>query len=169
MIGYWITTHGRHLPMAVKRGVADAVRRMYNERAVLRYDGLSRQVRMADVIELTHPQPRDDRQSALFRWLLDRRHHDDAVADPAVLPVLAAAAELEARPGGRPPRGAARPRSGRAGRGRLLVGAAVGLAARRHGRRGVDDRHPVDGRDGAGPQPAQLRRGRHLGGRRSTP
>jgi hypothetical protein len=98
MIGYWITTHGRHLPMAVKRGVADAARRMYNERAVLRYDGLSRQVRMADVLELAHPQPRDDRQSALFRWLLDRRHHDDAVADPAVLPVLAAAAELESVP-----------------------------------------------------------------------
>ena len=98
MLGYWIATHGRHVPMAVKRGVADAVRRMYDERAVLRYDGLSRQVRMADVIELTHPQPRDDRQSALFRWLLDRRHHDDAIADANVLPVLAAAAELEAVP-----------------------------------------------------------------------
>ena len=47
----------------VKRGVADAARRLYTERAALRYDGLSRQVRMADVIELTHPQPRDDRQS----------------------------------------------------------------------------------------------------------
>jgi hypothetical protein len=98
MLGYWITTHGRHIPMAVKRGVADAVRRLYNERAVLRYDGLSRQVRMADVIELTHPQPRDDRQSALFRWLLDRRHHDDAVADPDRLPTLAAAAVLDAIP-----------------------------------------------------------------------
>ena len=82
--------------MSLKRGVADAVRRLYNERAVLRYDGLSRQLRMADVIELAHPSPRDDRQSALFRYLLDRRHHDDAVADPGVLPVLAAATSLEA-------------------------------------------------------------------------
>ncbi|MGH9223518.1 MAG: TROVE domain-containing protein, partial [Acidimicrobiales bacterium] len=78
LIGYWLTTHGRHIPMAVKRGAADAVRRLYTERAALRYDGLSRQVRMADVIELAHPQPKDDRQSDLFRWLLDRRHHDDA-------------------------------------------------------------------------------------------
>ena len=100
LIGYWMTTHGRNLPMAVKRGVADAVRRLYNERAALRYDGLSRQVRMADVVELTHPEPRDDRQSALFRWLLDRRHHDDAVADPERLPVLAAAAALETVPDG---------------------------------------------------------------------
>src|SRR5436305_5714948 len=53
---------------------------------------------MADVIELTHPQPRDDRQSALFRWLLDRRHHDDAVAAGDRLPVLAAAAALDAVP-----------------------------------------------------------------------
>ena len=35
--------HGRNLPMPIKRGVADAARRLYNERAVLRYDGLTRQ------------------------------------------------------------------------------------------------------------------------------
>ena len=98
LLGYWLTVHGRHVPMAVKRGVADAARRLYNERATLRYDGLSRQVRMADVIELTHPEPHDDQQSALFRWLLDRRHHDDATADAAQLPVLAAAAALDAVP-----------------------------------------------------------------------
>lgn len=98
LLGYWLNSHGRNVPMAVKRGVADAVRRLYTERAALRYDGLSRQVRMADVIELTHPSPRDERQSALFKYLLDRRHHDDAVADPAVLPVLAASAALGAVP-----------------------------------------------------------------------
>ncbi len=98
MVGYWMATHGRRLPMPVKRGVADAVRRMYTERAVLRYDGISRQMRMADVIELTHPEPANPGQSALFRYLLDRRHHDDAVAHEAMLPVLAAAAELAAVP-----------------------------------------------------------------------
>jgi len=45
--------------MPIKRGIADAVRRLYTERAALRYDGQSRQLRMADVIELTHPSPRD--------------------------------------------------------------------------------------------------------------
>jgi len=96
LIGYWMTTKGRRLPMPVKRGVADAARRMYNERAALRYDGIARQIRMADVIELVHPEPKDAAQSALFRYLLDRRHHDDAVADAGMLPVLAAAAELGA-------------------------------------------------------------------------
>jgi hypothetical protein len=98
LVGYWMANHGRNLPMPVKRGVADAVRRLYTERAALRYDGLSRQLRMADVIELTHPAPVGERQSALFRYLLDRRHHDDAAADPEMLPVLAAAAVLEAIP-----------------------------------------------------------------------
>ena len=98
MVGYWMAMHGRNLPMPIKRGVADAVRRLYNERAVLRYDGLSRQTRMADVLELTHPAPRDAKQSALFKYLLDRRHHDDAVADATVLPMLAAAAALDAVP-----------------------------------------------------------------------
>ena len=98
LIGYWLAMYGRNLPMPVKRGVADAVRRLYTERAALRYDGLSRSIRMADVIELTHPSPKDGRQSALFKYLLDRRHHDDAQPDPRVLPMLAAAASLEAVP-----------------------------------------------------------------------
>ncbi len=98
MIGYWLDRHGRRLPMAVKRGVADAVVRLYSERSALRYDGLGRGVRMADVIELTHPRPRDAAQSALFAWLLDRRHHGDETADPEALPVLAAAEDLAAVP-----------------------------------------------------------------------
>jgi hypothetical protein len=98
LLGYWLTHHGRNVPMPVKRGIADADRRLYTEKAALRYDGLSRQIRMADVLELTHPKPRDDRQSALFTWLLDRRHHDDGRAAPEVLPMLAAAAALDAVP-----------------------------------------------------------------------
>ena len=98
LLGYWLTRHGRNIPMPVKRGIADAVRWLYTERAALRYDGLSRQVRMADVIELTHPSPRGDGQSALFKYLLDRRHHDDARADAETLPTLAAALVLDAIP-----------------------------------------------------------------------
>ena len=98
MLGYWLSTHGRKVPMPVKRGVADAARRLYTERAALRYDGLGRQMRMADVLELAHPSPRTPIQSALFKYLLDRRHHDDAVADPDVLPMLAAASALDAVP-----------------------------------------------------------------------
>ena len=58
MLGYWLGAHGRQVKMAVKRGIADAATRLYTERNALKYDGKARGVRMADVIELTHPKPR---------------------------------------------------------------------------------------------------------------
>ncbi|MDP9068269.1 MAG: TROVE domain-containing protein [Actinomycetota bacterium] len=101
ILGYWLAEHGRRLPAAVKRGVADAVVRLYNEHSALRYDGRSRSIRMADVIELVHPQPKDQAQSDLFRYLLDKRHHDDAslrewiLRDDHRLETIRAATELE--------------------------------------------------------------------------
>lgn len=75
MLGYWSQRHGKRFPMPVKRGVADAVTRLYTERSALKYDGQSRAWRMADVLELVHAKPTTDEQSRLFRWLLDRRHN----------------------------------------------------------------------------------------------
>lgn len=107
VLGYWMSTHGRAIPQPVKRGVADAVRRLYNERAALRYDGQSRGLRMGDVIELVHPKPVDERQAALFKYLLDQRHHGDGSADQyttrdgmqtPLLPILQADAILRGFP-----------------------------------------------------------------------
>lgn len=80
LLAYWLSTHGRKIPMPIKRGLADAVVRLYDERAAIKWDSAARRLRFADVIELVHPQPRDIVQEQLFRWLLDSRHHnDDAV------------------------------------------------------------------------------------------
>lgn len=79
MLAYWKSRYTGTVPKPVKRGVADATRRLYNEFSALKYDGSSREFRMADVIDLTRPAPIDDRQSALFRWLLDRRHNRDDI------------------------------------------------------------------------------------------
>lgn len=98
MIGYWFSRHGRNMKMAVKRGVADAAIRLYTERSALRYDGNSRGIRMGDVLELTHPKPQDAKQSALFKWLLDRRHRGTTTADAAVLPMLFACDALNQVP-----------------------------------------------------------------------
>lgn len=99
MLAYWHQTHGRRIPQPVKRGIADAATRLYSERAALKYDGQTRVYRMGDVIELVHPDPADDRQSALFKLLLDRRHaREDVAIDAERLPVIAARAELEAMP-----------------------------------------------------------------------
>lgn len=95
ILGYWTQFHGRKIPQPVKRGVADAVRRQYSEYAALKYDGLSRAWRMGDVIEMTHPKPRDDKQSAVFRYLLDRRHHPETLEVPESLDTVRRRFELE--------------------------------------------------------------------------
>jgi hypothetical protein len=94
LLGYWASNYGRHFPQPLKRGVADAVKRLYTQRSVLRYDGQSRSWRMADVVELVHPKPADDVQEVLFRWLLDKRHHGDQKPNGR-LPILTASTRLE--------------------------------------------------------------------------
>ena len=113
IVGYWAQQYGRAevrdgvridggrdratLPMAVKRGLADACVRLYNERSALKYNGDARRVRMADVLELVHPRPKDERQAALFRWLLDTRHGHQT-PDTGLLPTITRRAELDAVP-----------------------------------------------------------------------
>jgi hypothetical protein len=79
-VAYWVSRYGRTLPKPVKRGLADAVRRLYREYSLLKYDTASHAVRFADVLELTHPNPVAPWQGDLFRYALDRRHgHDTEV------------------------------------------------------------------------------------------
>ncbi|MFD7867445.1 TROVE domain-containing protein [Streptomyces sp. NPDC059783] len=79
MLGHWTSVHGRALPKPVKRGVADAVRRLYDERALLAYDTPAHAFRFGDVLNLVHPSPAADRpwQGELFRHALDRRGKRD--------------------------------------------------------------------------------------------
>lgn len=84
-LGYWIQNKGRKLPAPVKRGIADAAVRLYSEWSALKYDGQSRTIRMADVIELTHPKPQAPWQAALFKFLIDNRHNRDEF-DLSLLP-----------------------------------------------------------------------------------
>jgi len=81
VLAYWTSRYGRAVPQPVKRGVADAAARLFTERAALRYDGHDRPWRMADVLELAHVRRTGPAQSALFGWLLDRRH-GRAATDP---------------------------------------------------------------------------------------
>ncbi|WUI03892.1 hypothetical protein OHR68_19520 [Spirillospora sp. NBC_00431] len=41
-LAYWTSTYGRSIPKPVKRGIADAVQRLYNERSLLKYDTASK-------------------------------------------------------------------------------------------------------------------------------
>jgi hypothetical protein len=96
-LAYWLGRYGRAVPKPVKRGIADAVVRLYHERSLLKYDSDRTAVRFGDVIDLTHPTARDERQGDLFRHALDRRHQRDNPL-PASLTLLAARAELTAMP-----------------------------------------------------------------------
>ena len=98
MLGYWMGRYGRAIPAAIKRGTADAVRRLYNEHSVLKYGaGHNRSITMADVLSLVHPKPslmkgrHYTAQSALFKHLIGRKNGFDKLSDEAVelLPVLA--------------------------------------------------------------------------------
>jgi hypothetical protein len=98
-VAYWMGRYGRAMPKPVKRGIADAAVRLYDQRSLLKYDA-ARAVRFADVLNLTHPVARDPRQADLFRHALDRRHQRDNPI-PESLTVLARRQELMALPVGR--------------------------------------------------------------------
>lgn len=96
LLAYWTATYGRALPKPVKRGVADAVRRLYSGRALLKYDTASKGYRFGDILNLVHaaPDPGKPWQGALFQYALDRRHHPETAVPPASDRMLAAHREL---------------------------------------------------------------------------
>lgn len=100
LLALWTATYGRNIPKPVKRGVADAVRRLYGAKALLKYDTGSKGYRFGDILNLVHaaPDPAKPWQGDLFRYALDRRHHPETAEPPATIPVLAAHRELMALP-----------------------------------------------------------------------
>ncbi len=76
LLAYWTGHYGRNLPKPVKRGAADAVRRLYTERSMLKYDTDATGYRFGDVLNLVHAAPDPDKawQGDLFKHALDRRH-----------------------------------------------------------------------------------------------
>src|SRR4051812_2167622 len=92
------------LPKPIKRGVADAVARLYDEAAFLRHDGEGKALRFGDVLELTHargrftgaslfPNPTEEVRDALprtwqddlFRWAITARQNRDGAEPPTSL------------------------------------------------------------------------------------
>ncbi|NRQ30614.1 TROVE domain-containing protein [Nonomuraea sp. NN258] len=96
-LAYWTSRYGRAIPKPIKRGIADAVARLYSEKSLLKYDSDSRGWRFGDVIDLVHPSPDPGKawQGDLFQHALDRRHNRDKPI-PVSLRMLAARAELMA-------------------------------------------------------------------------
>ncbi len=108
LLAYWAAAYGPSLPKPVKRAVADAVTRLYDEPALVAYDdgghhfelgftrgdlprhggiGTPRPLRFGEVIKLVHPRARDRAQGDLFRHALARRHGRVRTI-PATLPLV---------------------------------------------------------------------------------
>ncbi|WP_217207654.1 TROVE domain-containing protein [Streptomyces sp. AC550_RSS872] len=100
LLAYWTAVYGRNVPKPVKRGVADAVRRLYSGRSLLKYDTASKGYRFGDILNLVHAAPDPDKpwQGELFRYALDRRHNPDTAVPPASSRTLVAHRELMALP-----------------------------------------------------------------------
>lgn len=100
LLAYWTAAHGRAVPKPVKRGIADAVRRLYSGKSLLKYDTASKGYRFGDILNLVHPAPDPDKpwQGELFQYALDRRHNPDTAVPPASSRVLTAHRELMALP-----------------------------------------------------------------------
>ncbi|MFD7166284.1 TROVE domain-containing protein [Streptomyces violascens] len=96
LLGYWTSMYGRNVPKPVKRGIADAVRRLYSAKSLLKYDTAAKGYRFGDILNLVHaaPDPAKPWQGELFRYALDRRHHPDTAVPPAGDRVLSAHREL---------------------------------------------------------------------------
>ncbi|MER7814575.1 TROVE domain-containing protein [Streptomyces sp. NPDC096153] len=102
LLGYWTSRYGRAIPKPVKRGIADAVQRLYSGKSLLKYDTASKGYRFGDVLNLVHASPDPDKpwQGELFRYALDRRHNADTAVPPASDRTLTAHRALMALPVG---------------------------------------------------------------------
>lgn len=89
-LAYWLSTYGKKIPKPVKRGIADAAAALYNEYSSMKYDSSSNAVRFGDVLDLTHPVPKDNVQDALFKYLLDSRHNREGLEVPEALSMIQA-------------------------------------------------------------------------------
>lgn len=87
-MAYWLATRkgpeGQrvNMPASIKRALADAVGRLYNQYNLMKYDSDAAAVRFGDVIDMVHPHPAQDGwKSGLYRHALARRHGRDMSED----------------------------------------------------------------------------------------
>ena len=96
-LAFWHENYGRKLPSAVKRGIADAAVKSYNQVSYLRYNSSRNAYKFADVIQLTHPSPKSEEQNSLFNYILDVCYKT-SIEFPESLNIIRARKELSQLP-----------------------------------------------------------------------
>lgn len=103
LLAYWLATHPKGgkrvnetpaIPQAIRKGLSDAVRRLYNEYSVLKYNGGAKAVSMADVLNLLHVKPATPGQGNLFKYIIDKSYDNDV--DLSQLEMIRSNVELKA-------------------------------------------------------------------------
>lgn len=77
LAAYWTANFGHTLPKPVKRGLADAAQRLYNEYSLMKYDTASHAWRFGDVIQMARVAPNASFQDDLFGYAIARRYGND--------------------------------------------------------------------------------------------
>jgi hypothetical protein len=88
-LAYWLQRYGVKIPKPVKRGVADAVVRLYTQRNMLKYDTASHAMRFGRVIDLVHPKPSTPVQSHLFDYAIAKMKGRDVEPSEMLRMVIA--------------------------------------------------------------------------------
>jgi hypothetical protein len=100
ILAYWRSKYGRKLPIALNRGIAGAVHKLYTEFSLLKYDSRDAALRFGDVIELVNPRYHNREygtwRDALYRYAIERRHNRENPV-PEQLPMIRANAALRKR------------------------------------------------------------------------
>lgn len=69
ILSYQLSVFGKPIPASMKKGLADAFCK-FDEYQLAKYNR-KQEVKLKDIIILTHPKPKDSRQEELFRKVLD--------------------------------------------------------------------------------------------------
>lgn len=84
---------GEPVPIALKRGAADATARLLNEYSFMKYDTASHAWRIGDVLNVTHAAPAADK-NALYKLAIDSRFGNPVTINADTLPMIFANQKL---------------------------------------------------------------------------
>jgi hypothetical protein len=113
MLAYYTSRYGRSVPIAIKRGIADAIvghrtKPLYTEYNMLKYDTAAHGFRFGDVVEIVHPTGehpgvKHTPTAALLEHALVRRHGREGLAkEVRTFPMLLANTRLRKYAGEEP-------------------------------------------------------------------
>lgn len=95
IVAYWTSRWGKpvngasyskaKLPVPVRRGLADAVERLYNGKSMIKYGSKKAAVHFGDVVQLAHPKldPAEPWKGDLYEYAIDVRRHPKTAVAPA--------------------------------------------------------------------------------------